>query len=88
MNNSDKNTGQTLAGALMIRIIKRGGFREQAARQLKYKDSVNQRSNIAKQSTHSAQDQKPANLPSKEIEHQNENSVEIDLEHLELLKNT
>lgn len=27
----------------MIKIIKRGGFREQAARQLKYKDSVNQR---------------------------------------------
>ena len=33
----------------MIKIIKRGGFREQAARQLKYKDSVNQRSNIDKQ---------------------------------------
>ncbi len=30
----------------MIKIIKRGGFREQAARHLKYKDSVNQRSNI------------------------------------------
>ena len=30
----------------MIKIIKRGGFREQAARQLKYKDSVNQRTNL------------------------------------------
>ncbi len=30
----------------VIKIIKRGGFREQAARQLKYKDSVNQRTNL------------------------------------------
>ena len=30
----------------MIKIIKRGGFREQASRQLKYKDSVNQRTNL------------------------------------------
>lgn len=33
----------------MIKIIKRGGFREQAARQLKYKNSVNQRANISAQ---------------------------------------
>ncbi|XID75327.1 hypothetical protein ACF3NA_01905 [Alkanindiges sp. WGS2144] len=30
----------------MVKIIKRGGFREQAARQLKYKNSVNQRTDI------------------------------------------
>lgn len=30
----------------MVNIIKRGGFREQAARQLKYKNSVNQRAHI------------------------------------------
>lgn len=33
----------------MLNIIKRGGFREQAARQLKYKNSVNQRADISAQ---------------------------------------
>lgn len=33
----------------MVNIIKRGGFREQAARQLKYKNSVNQRADITAQ---------------------------------------
>jgi hypothetical protein len=33
----------------MVNIIKRGGFREQAARQLKYKNSVNQRADISAQ---------------------------------------
>lgn len=33
----------------MAKLIKRGGFREQAARQLKYKNSVNQRTNISAQ---------------------------------------
>lgn len=33
----------------MVNIIKRGGFREQAARQLKYKNSVNQRTSISTQ---------------------------------------
>ena len=32
-----------------MKIIKRGGFREQAARQLKYKNSVNQRADITAQ---------------------------------------
>lgn len=72
----------------MINIIKRGGFREQAARQLKYKDSVNQRSNIDKQSTHSAPDQRPPYQLGKEIENQNERVTESDLESLELLKIT
>lgn len=72
----------------MINIIKRGGFREQAARQLNYKDSVNQRSNIDKQSTHSAQDQRPPYQLGKEIENQNERVTESDLESLELLKIT
>lgn len=35
-----------------MKIIKRGGFREQAARQLKYKNSVNQRANISQQKTY------------------------------------
>lgn len=35
----------------MVQIIKRGGFREQTARQLKYKDSVNQRKDISAQQT-------------------------------------
>lgn len=30
----------------VTQLIKRGGFREQAARQLKYKNSVNQRTDI------------------------------------------
>ncbi|TEU29406.1 hypothetical protein [Alkanindiges illinoisensis] len=34
---------------IMVNIIKRGGFREQAARQLKYKNSVNQRADITAQ---------------------------------------
>ena len=72
----------------MINIINRGGFREQAARQLKYKDSVNQRSNIDKQSTHSAPDQRPPYQLGKEIENQNERVTESDLESLELLKIT
>ena len=33
----------------MVDIIKRGGFREKAARQLKYKDSVNRRTAIDEQ---------------------------------------
>ncbi|RYY80643.1 MAG: hypothetical protein EOO69_01770 [Moraxellaceae bacterium] len=33
----------------MVNIIKRGGFREQATRQLKYKNSVNQRASISAQ---------------------------------------
>lgn len=32
-----------------MKLIKRGGFREQAARQLKYKNSVNQRADISAQ---------------------------------------
>ena len=32
-----------------MKLIKRGGFREQAARQLKYKNSVNQRADITAQ---------------------------------------
>ena len=32
-----------------MKIIKRGGFREQTARQLKYKNSVNQRADITEQ---------------------------------------
>lgn len=35
-----------------MKIIKRGGFREQAARQLKYKNSVNQRTSISKQKSY------------------------------------
>lgn len=31
---------------MMVNIIKRGGFREKAARQSKYKDSVNHQANI------------------------------------------
>jgi hypothetical protein len=33
----------------MVNIIKRGGFREKAARQLKYKNSVNERREIKEQ---------------------------------------
>lgn len=36
----------------MVNIIKRGGFREQAARQLKYKNSVNQRTDINAHATY------------------------------------
>lgn len=36
----------------MVNIIKRGGFREQAARQLKYKNSVNQRADITAQKSY------------------------------------
>lgn len=43
----------------MTQLIKRGGFREQAARQLKYKNSVNQRTDINVQVTY-----QPDNQPS------------------------
>lgn len=33
----------------MVNIIKRGGFREKAARELKYKNSVNERREINEQ---------------------------------------
>ena len=47
----------------MIKIIKRGGFREQAARQLKYKDSVNQRTNLDATTAHQS-DQKSVSMES------------------------
>lgn len=55
----------------MIKIIKRGGFREQAARQLKYKDSVNQRTNLDATTAHQS-DQKPVSM---ESVNQDENSI-------------
>lgn len=41
----------------MTQLIKRGGFREQAARQLKYKNSVNQRTDINAQVTYQPDNQ-------------------------------
>lgn len=41
----------------MTQLIKRGGFREQAARQLKYKNSVNQRADINAQVTYQPDNQ-------------------------------
>lgn len=60
----------------VIKIIKRGGFREQAARQLKYKDSVNQRTNLDA-TTVNQSGQKLVSMESVSIEtvNQDENSI-------------
>ena len=65
----------------MIKIIKRGGFREQAARQLKYKDSVNQRSNIDKHPV----DQSLQSSESTEQFSQNESNA-IKIKHIEVVQ--
>lgn len=46
-----------------MKIIKRGGFREQAARQLKYKNSVNQRTDINAQVTYQPDNQASDTIP-------------------------
>lgn len=60
----------------VIKIIKRGGFREQAARQLKYKDSVNQRTNLDATTAHQS-GQKLVSMESVSIETVNQDESSI-----------
>ena len=67
----------------MIKIIKRGGFREQVARQLKYKDSVNQRTNLdATPSDQLGQKSVPIESVSIETINQDESSI-AEAEHVQ-----
>ena len=71
----------------MIKIIKRGGFREQAARQLKYKDSVNQRTNLDATTAHQSP-QKSVSMESVSIETVNQDESSIaETAHIQTAQN-